>query len=92
MHDNCKAVIMGDRSFGKGLIQAVYGLKNGGGLVLTVAQYITPNGGEIQGRGITPDLTSGVPPMIPGLSSDTSKVDFDEVQRQLQMCTVPNVH
>jgi len=35
LHDNCRAVTMGDKSFGKGLIQAVYGLKNGAGLVLS---------------------------------------------------------
>lgn len=35
LHDNCRAVTMGDKSFGKGLIQAVYGLRNGAGLVLS---------------------------------------------------------
>merc|ERR1712160_121939 len=53
MHDQCRAVVMGStNSFGKGLIQAVYGLQNGGGLVLTVARYITPSGLDIQGTGI----------------------------------------
>ncbi|OEU14851.1 ClpP/crotonase, partial [Fragilariopsis cylindrus CCMP1102] len=56
LHDNCRAVTMGEQSFGKGLIQAVYGLKNGAGLVVTVARYVTPNGSEIQGKGITPDI------------------------------------
>jgi carboxyl-terminal processing protease len=92
LHDNCRAVVMGDKSFGKGLIQAVYGLKNGAGLVLTVASYVTPGGNEIQGIGISPDITGGVPLMLPGISTDTSKVDFMEVANRLSpaMCTVPD--
>merc|ERR1711971_935656 len=86
LHDNCRALTMGDKSFGKGLIQAVYGLKNGAGLVLTVAKYLTPGGNEIQGIGITPDIAGNMPApvMIPVLSSDTSRVDFEEVTKRLR--------
>jgi carboxyl-terminal processing protease len=92
LHDNCRAVTMGDKSFGKGLIQAVYGLKNGAGLVLTVARYITPSGYEIQGKGITPDLVGNMAPIyVPVLSSDTSKVDFGEISKRLDssFCKLP---
>lgn len=85
LHDNCRATIMGENSFGKGLIQAVYGLQNGGGLVLTVAKYVTPGGTDIQGRGITPDISTSLP-TIPGFRSDTSKVDFDAVSKQRKFC------
>ena len=84
---------MGSKSFGKGLIQAVYGLKNGAGLVLTVARYVTPGGTDIQGVGITPDISGAkiVPIPLPGLQSDTSKVDFSEIRGRLSpsMCQVP---
>ena len=92
LHDNCRAAVVGSKSFGKGLIQAVYGLKNGAGLVLTVARYVTPGGSEIQGVGITPDIKGGVPLMIPGFSTDTSGVDFKEIAKRLDpsMCTVPD--
>lgn len=95
LHDNCRAVIMGDKSFGKGLIQAVYGLKNGAGLVLTVARYVTPNQGEIQGVGIQPDILGAnlIPsPLLPGpLGTDTSRIDFADVMQRLSptMCSVP---
>lgn len=96
LHDNCRAVTMGSKSFGKGLIQAVYGLKNGAGLVVTVANYITPNGYEIQGKGIIPDIlpegkNMPAPIFVPGLSTDTSKVDFKDVAKRLspEMCKVP---
>ncbi|KAL3921399.1 MAG: hypothetical protein SGARI_006694 [Bacillariaceae sp.] len=95
LHDNCRAVTMGDsNSFGKGLIQAVYGLKNGAGLVVTVARYVTPGGTEIQGKGIVPDISGSMPMapvFVPGLGSDTSKVDFNDIAKRLDpsMCTVP---
>jgi C-terminal processing protease CtpA/Prc len=96
LRDNCRAVVMGDTSFGKGLIQAVYGLKNGNGLVLTVARYVTPKGYDIQGVGITPDIPGHVPTFSVlnalgiGDSDDTSQVDFDEVSQRLSMCTPPS--
>ncbi|VEU43412.1 unnamed protein product [Pseudo-nitzschia multistriata] len=96
LHDNCRAVTMGDKSFGKGLIQAVYGLKNGAGLVVTVAKYITPSGSEIQGLGITPDVlplgkNMPAPVYVPVLSTDTSKIDWRDVRERLssKFCSVP---
>lgn len=85
LHDNCRATVMGENSFGKGLIQAVYGLQNGGGLVLTVAKYVTPGGTDIQGSGITPDIVTSLP-SIPGFRSDTSKVNFEEITKQMNFC------
>lgn len=91
LHDNCRAVTLGSRSFGKGLIQAVYGLKTGQGLVLTVARYVTPSGTDIQGKGLEPDIPGHVAPSVLGLpvSTDTSMVDFNEVRARLTMCHVP---
>ena len=51
LHDNCRASVVGSRSFGKGLIQGVFGLSDGGALVTTVASYATPNGREINLQG-----------------------------------------
>jgi carboxyl-terminal processing protease len=99
LHDNCRAVTMGDTSFGKGLIQAVYGLQNGAGLVLTVARYVTPSGYEIQGRGIVPDIVGNknnmpAPVFVPILNSDTSKVDFQDIAKRLdaKACQIPPEH
>ena len=80
LHDNCRALIMGkQKSFGKGKIQAVYGLKNGSGLVLSVAKYITPSGNNIQGNGIPPDITTNNLPnflVVSLLNPDTRNVNF----------------
>uniref|UniRef100_A0A453F6F8 C-terminal processing peptidase n=3 Tax=Triticinae TaxID=1648030 RepID=A0A453F6F8_AEGTS len=55
LHDNCKAVLVGERTFGKGLIQSVFELHDGSGIVVTVGKYVTPNHKDINGDGIEPD-------------------------------------
>ena len=88
LRDNCRAVVMGDTSFGKGLVQAVYGLKNGYGLVLTVAKYLTPGGTDINKVGIVPDVSREdalplAPAFLPVIGSDTSRVDFKDVMKRM---------
>lgn len=56
LQDNKRAVIVGERSFGKGSVQSVIKLGDGSGLKLTVARYFTPSGVSIQSEGITPDI------------------------------------
>ena len=43
LKDNCRASLAGDTTFGKGLIQSVYELSDGSGLVVTVGKYVTPS-------------------------------------------------
>ncbi len=52
--DNVKVV--GCSTFGKGVIQTLYGLSDGSGIKLTTEEYFTPNHNEINGKGITPDV------------------------------------
>lgn len=56
LQDNNRAVIMGQKSFGKGSVQNVVKLGDGSGLKLTIARYYTPSGKSIQAEGITPDI------------------------------------
>lgn len=56
LQDNKRALIMGQRSFGKGSVQSVVKLGDGSGLKLTVARYYTPSGRSIQSEGIVPDV------------------------------------
>ena len=46
---------MGEQTYGKGLIQSLKSLGEDSGIAITVASYLTPNGNNIQGQGITPD-------------------------------------
>jgi carboxyl-terminal processing protease len=48
--------IVGTRTYGKGLVQSVYPLKNGAGLKLTTARYLTPKKNDINERGVEPDV------------------------------------
>mgnify|MGYP000520360474 CR=1 FL=1 len=50
------ATIIGEQTFGKGTVQQLRTLTNGGGVRLTIAQWLTPNRNSIQGEGITPDI------------------------------------
>jgi carboxyl-terminal processing protease len=56
LKDTHRAVIVGERSFGKGSVQSIYKLGNGDGLRLTIARYYTPGGAVIHEHGITPDV------------------------------------
>lgn len=56
LQDTGAATIVGEPTFGKGTVQTVQELVNGGGLRLTVARWLTPNRHWIHGAGITPDI------------------------------------
>jgi carboxyl-terminal processing protease len=56
LQDNGRAKIVGERTFGKGLIQSLFDLSDGSGLAVTVAKYETPNHHDIHKLGIKPDL------------------------------------
>ncbi|NOZ52808.1 MAG: S41 family peptidase [Gammaproteobacteria bacterium] len=56
LQDHKRAVIMGQRTFGKGSVQTILPLKNNTALKLTTARYYTPSGRSIQADGIHPDI------------------------------------
>ena len=60
MKDLRRAIIVGQTTFGKGLVQAQFELPDGSGMRLTVARYFTPNHETIQERGVKPDIVSSM--------------------------------
>ena len=56
LQDQHRATILGTRTFGKGSVQTVMPLSDGGAIKLTTSRYFTPSGVSIQGQGITPDV------------------------------------
>ncbi|MEO1620475.1 MAG: carboxyl-terminal processing protease CtpA [Cyanobacteria bacterium J06632_3] len=62
LQDNGRAQLVGETTFGKGLIQSLFDLPNGAGLAVTIAKYETPNHRDINKLGIEPDqvVTSSV--------------------------------
>lgn len=59
LQDHKRAVIMGNKSFGKGSVQTIMPTSNGGAVKLTTARYYTPSGRSIQAEGIDPDIVLG---------------------------------
>lgn len=57
LKDNKRAVILGEKSFGKGLVQEINRLPNNAGVNITIQKYLTPNGTDINKKGIDPDIT-----------------------------------
>ena len=78
LQDNGRAVIVGERTFGKGSVQTVLPLRNGGGIKLTTARYYTPSGKSIQAQGIVPDVRVANAVNVVKLSDDRKlEVDLD---------------
>ena len=56
LQDQHRAILLGNRSFGKGSVQTLFPLQGNGAMRITTARYYTPSGRSIQGLGITPDV------------------------------------
>jgi len=56
LRDNGRAVLVGQKSFGKGLVQGINRLEDGTGVNITIARYLTPNDTDINKKGIVPDV------------------------------------
>lgn len=81
LRDNHRAVLIGEKTFGKGSIQDHFTIDNYGIIKLTVATFYTPKGEEIQGKGVSPDImliqTADDP-----LKEYTKAVDAEDKQLQ----------
>ena len=56
LKDYKRATVVGEQTFGKGSVQEVISFGGGEALKLTVATYVTPNGNEVDGIGVAPDI------------------------------------
>ncbi|NEP04274.1 MAG: PDZ domain-containing protein [Okeania sp. SIO2G4] len=65
LQDNGRALLVGEKTFGKGLIQSLFDLSDGSGLAVTVAKYETPNHTDINKQGIMPDVVVEEDPILP---------------------------
>ena len=62
LKDNGRATIVGKKSFGKGLVQEINKLPNGAAMHITIQKYLTPNGTDINKKGIEPDIEVDITP------------------------------
>ena len=56
LKDHKRAIILGENSYGKGSVQSIIPLRNGGGIRLTISKYYLPSGDSISEVGVTPDI------------------------------------
>ena len=56
LKDRGRAKVVGTQSFGKGVVQKIFNLQNGAGAKITISEYFTPNGTQINKVGVTPDI------------------------------------
>ena len=77
LQDHGRALIIGERTFGKGSVQSVLNLRNGSGIRLTTSRYYTPNGRSIQAEGIQPDVEITGLQMVEKKDQRRREVDLD---------------
>ena len=56
LRDNKRAILIGENSYGKGSVQSIIPLQNGGGIRLTISKYYLPSGKSISEVGVSPDI------------------------------------
>lgn len=76
LRDHGRAMIVGETTYGKGSVQTIWPLRNGSGIRLTTALYMTPAGHRIQANGITPDVLS-TPRPEPGQGGTARRREAD---------------
>ncbi|MDX2098392.1 MAG: S41 family peptidase [Leptolyngbyaceae cyanobacterium bins.59] len=82
LQDRGRAKLVGERTFGKGLIQSLFELSDGSGLAVTVARYETPNHRDINKAGIMPDV---VVVSSPGSREQIATVDDQQYQAAIDL-------
>ncbi|MCX5929728.1 MAG: S41 family peptidase [Synechococcus sp. LacPavin_0920_WC12_MAG_50_7] len=73
LQDNNRAILVGQKTFGKGLVQSVRGLSDGSGMTVTIAKYLTPSGRDIHKSGIQPNITAKL------TEDDAKNLKFDQL-------------
>ena len=84
LQDHQRAIIMGQKTFGKGSVQTILPMDNGSALKLTTAKYYTPSGVSIQATGISPDIALENLKLADTDTPATSRIKEADLARHLQ--------
>ena len=82
LQDSDRALLVGEKTFGKGLIQSLFELSDGSGLAVTVAKYETPNHRDINKRGIEPDV---IVPYLPSGGDRLASEDDPQYRKAIEV-------
>ena len=83
LQDNERALLVGEKTFGKGLIQSLFELPDGAGLAVTVAKYETPNHTDINKLGIMPDDVVSQEPITYAQIAGEADLQYQEALKLL---------
>lgn len=83
LQDHHRAIIMGEKSFGKGSVQTILPTSTGGAIKLTTARYYTPSGRSIQAEGIVPDVVLSKVKLEAAAQSEFEPVKEADLTRHL---------
>ncbi len=84
LKDHRRAIVMGEKTFGKGSVQTILPMDNGSALKLTTARYFTPSGRSIQAEGIEPDILLDHLKLAQIKSPQATRVKEADLARHLQ--------
>lgn len=84
LKDHGKAKIVGEKTYGKGVIQQLLTLQDGSGLKITTAEYLTPNRTKINGVGIEPDEKVELPSTVSDVL-DVDEKDDTQLQKAIEL-------
>lgn len=91
LKDHNKATLVGTKTFGKGLVQAVVNLEDGSGLKVTIARYFTPSGVCIQDIGIEPHVKVELPEKYKNVAvSQVPKEDDTQLKKAIEVVKEAN--
>ena len=76
--DRERGILIGKKTFGKGIVQRIKQLSDGSGFKLTVSEYFTPNGINIHGIGIEPDIVVDLP-------EDVEEIGVENLEQDTQL-------
>ncbi|MFS8118013.1 MAG: S41 family peptidase, partial [Microcoleus sp.] len=88
LQDNGRAQLVGEKTFGKGLIQSLFDLSDGSGLAVTVAKYETPNHTDINKLGIAPDRVVPLEPITRDQIGTSTDLQYQAALELLKEKTV----
>ena len=84
LKENGKATIVGEKTYGKGVIQELISLRDGSGIKVTIEEYLTPNRNKINKVGITPDKEVTLPDTVTSIYN-IEKTDDTQLQEAIKL-------
>lgn len=78
LKDHNRTILVGENTFGKGVVQTVDRFSYGDGIKLTISEYFTPNGNSINGKGIKPDIEVK-------LNEDVNRIGIENIENDNQL-------